>query len=216
MADAARRVSAGDAARAAARRAARSSTRRSRFSPSTVWPACSAAQIARQAGAFPSQVTYYFGTKEALFVESACRGLLHAANEIEAGAARTRTPRTYVRALVRTALASPALLGFVEAAVLVPAPPRARPARARDVRPPPRRGRACRRRTPRRPRLADPLEPGRRGARLLGGDLRRRPRARRRRSSFDDASAEAAVALVLNLQTGQDADRSERRARRHR
>ena len=31
----------------------------------------SAAEIAREAGAFPSQVTYYFGSKEALFVEAA-------------------------------------------------------------------------------------------------------------------------------------------------
>jgi AcrR family transcriptional regulator len=34
----------------------------------------SAAEIAREAGAFPSQVTYYFGSKEALFVEAAWRG----------------------------------------------------------------------------------------------------------------------------------------------
>jgi AcrR family transcriptional regulator len=75
--------------------------------------------IATAAGTFPSQVTYYFGSKEALFVEAACRGVLHAASDVERAGERTRTPRTYVRAMVHTALASPALLAFVEAALLV-------------------------------------------------------------------------------------------------
>jgi AcrR family transcriptional regulator len=79
----------------------------------------SAADIARLAGTFPSQVTYYFGSKEALFVESACRGVLYAARDVERAAMRTRTPRSYVRAVVTAALASPALLGFAEAALLV-------------------------------------------------------------------------------------------------
>jgi AcrR family transcriptional regulator len=90
----------------------------------------SAADIAREAGAFPSQVTYYFGSKEALFVESACRGVLRAATEVERSAARTRSPRSYVRACVHTALASPALFSFVEAASLV----RRRPELAEQVR----------------------------------------------------------------------------------
>jgi AcrR family transcriptional regulator len=79
----------------------------------------SQADIARAAGTFPSQVTYYFGSKEALFVEAACRGVLRAATEVERAGERTRTPRTYVRALVDTALAAPALLTFVEASLLV-------------------------------------------------------------------------------------------------
>jgi AcrR family transcriptional regulator len=79
----------------------------------------SQADIAQAAGTFPSQVTYYFGSKEALFVEAACRGVLHAATEVERAGSRTRTPRGYVRAMVHTALRSPALLTFVEAALLV-------------------------------------------------------------------------------------------------
>ena len=79
----------------------------------------SQADIAAAAGTFPSQVTYYFGSKEALFVEAACRGVLHAASEVERAGERTRTPRTYVRAIVHTALAAPALLTFVEASLLV-------------------------------------------------------------------------------------------------
>ena len=81
--------------------------------------AVSQADIAQAAGTFPSQVTYYFGSKEALFVEAACRGVLRAATEVERAGERTRTPYTYVRAMVRTALASPALLTFAEAALLV-------------------------------------------------------------------------------------------------
>jgi AcrR family transcriptional regulator len=176
----------------------------------------SAAEIARRAGAFPSQVTYYFGTKEALFVESACRGLLYAAKEIEVGAARMRTPRTYVRALVRTALASPALLTFVEAAVLV----RRRPELAPLV----------------RDTFARLHVEGERAVaeRLVarGWQIRSNPAAEARGfwaaifgvaleraaagETFDDASAEAAVALVLNLHTEPGADRGGRRADRRR
>jgi AcrR family transcriptional regulator len=75
--------------------------------------------IAAAAMVFPSQLGYYFGTKEALFVEAACRDVLHLASDVERAAARTRTPRTYVRALVRTALDSPALLFFAESVLLV-------------------------------------------------------------------------------------------------
>jgi AcrR family transcriptional regulator len=75
--------------------------------------------IAREAGVFPSQLGYYFGTKEALFVEAACRDVLHLASEVERAAERSRTPTTYVRAMVRTAMDSPALLFFAEAVLLV-------------------------------------------------------------------------------------------------
>ena len=39
--------------------------------------AVSIADIATAANAFPSQITYYFRTKEALFVEAACRDVLY-------------------------------------------------------------------------------------------------------------------------------------------
>jgi len=56
--------------------------------------------IAGAADAFPSQVTYYFRTKEALFVEAACRDALHIAERTEKAAARARTPKAYAGALV--------------------------------------------------------------------------------------------------------------------
>ena len=55
--------------------------------------AVSTADIAAAAGAFPSQVTYYFRTKEALFVEAACREALYAAQAAEDAAGRQTTRR---------------------------------------------------------------------------------------------------------------------------
>src|SRR5215813_10467091 len=49
--------------------------------------------IAGAADAFPSQVTYYFRSKEAMFVEAACRDMLHIAKRAEDAAARARTPK---------------------------------------------------------------------------------------------------------------------------
>jgi AcrR family transcriptional regulator len=74
--------------------------------------------IAAAADAFPSQVTYYFGSKEALFVEAACRDVLHAAAEVEAAGRRTRTRDAYSRRLTAVALQSPALPAFAEALLL--------------------------------------------------------------------------------------------------
>ena len=50
----------------------------------------SVAEIAADAGAFPSQVTYYFGTKEALFVEAACREMLYLARDAEAASSHPK------------------------------------------------------------------------------------------------------------------------------
>jgi AcrR family transcriptional regulator len=75
-------------------------------------------EIAAHADAFPSQVTYYFGSKEALFVEAACRDVLHAAVSVEAAGRRTRTREQYARRLTKAALDSPALLTFAEALLL--------------------------------------------------------------------------------------------------
>src|SRR4030088_3813942 len=46
----------------------------------------SIADIAEAADAFPSQITYYFRTKEALFVEAACRDMLYVARAAEQAA----------------------------------------------------------------------------------------------------------------------------------
>ena len=158
----------------------------------------SAAEIARAAGTFPSQVTYYFGNKEALFVEAACRGVLHAAAQAEQAGAFKRSPRSYVRAVVQTALNAPALLSFVEAAVLV---------RGREDLAPRVRETFERLHTEAERAIAENLaargweiraEPAAeaRGfwAAILGVALEGASRSR----PFEPASAEAAVDLVLN------------------
>jgi AcrR family transcriptional regulator len=73
------------------------------------------AEIAAAAGAYPSQVTYYFRTKEALFVEAACREMLYVAAQAEAAASTAPTGSDYNRRLVETVIGSPGLALFVEA-----------------------------------------------------------------------------------------------------
>ena len=124
----------------------------------------SKSEIAKEAGVFPSQLGYYFGNKEALFVEAACRDLLHLATDVESAAARARTPTTYMRALVRTALDSPTLLFFIEAVLIVRNHPELASAS---------RGRAGGGREPREARMAASGQRRGRGARLLGGGARR-------------------------------------------
>ena len=71
--------------------------------------------IAAAAGAFPSQITYYFRTKEALFVEAACREVLYVARQAEEAAAGAASGLHYNRVLVETVVGSPGLALFVEA-----------------------------------------------------------------------------------------------------
>lgn len=77
--------------------------------------AVSVAEIATVADAFPSQVTYYFRTKEALFVEAACREVLYVARQAELAAAGAASGGDYNRRLVETVVGSPGLALFVEA-----------------------------------------------------------------------------------------------------
>ena len=73
------------------------------------------AEIAAAAGAYPSQVTYYFRTKEALFVEAACREVLYVARQAETAAAGALNGSDYNRRLIETVIGSPGLALFVEA-----------------------------------------------------------------------------------------------------
>jgi AcrR family transcriptional regulator len=78
----------------------------------------SIADIAAAADAFPSQITYYFRTKEALFVEAACRDMLYLARAAEQASLRAGTPRDYPRALVETVTATDTVAVFAEALTL--------------------------------------------------------------------------------------------------
>src|SRR5947209_11359262 len=99
-------VSAGDPKHAA--RATRSAGRRmrsllldgaSRLFKARGLAGTSISDIAAAADAFPSQITYYFRTKEALFVEAACRDMLYVARSAEQAALTAAMPRDYTRAL---------------------------------------------------------------------------------------------------------------------
>src|SRR5215472_9808575 len=74
--------------------------------------------IATAADAFPSQITYYFRTKEALFVEAACRDMLYAARATEQAALKAHTPREYTHALAETVTATDTVAFFAEALTL--------------------------------------------------------------------------------------------------
>src|SRR6516165_7105671 len=78
----------------------------------------SISDIAAAADAFPSQITYYFRTKEALFVEAACRDVLYVARAAEEHAGRQLSPEDYARALVESVTGSEALGFFIEAMTL--------------------------------------------------------------------------------------------------
>src|SRR5438105_4961954 len=82
------------------------------------YPGVSVAQIAADADAFPSQVTYYFGTKEALFVEAACREILYLARDAEAASVVHDLGDAYVKSMVRSVIGAPGLNLFIEALAL--------------------------------------------------------------------------------------------------
>ena len=78
----------------------------------------SISDIAAAADAFPSQITYYFRTKEALFVEAACREMLYLARATEQAALQARTPRDYTHALAEAVTATDTVAFFAEALAL--------------------------------------------------------------------------------------------------
>ena len=78
----------------------------------------SVAEIAADAGAFPSQVTYYFGAKEALFVEAACREMLYLARDAENASSHPKNEDDYLETLVHRVVGAPGLNLFVEALAL--------------------------------------------------------------------------------------------------
>jgi TetR/AcrR family transcriptional regulator, regulator of cefoperazone and chloramphenicol sensitivity len=75
----------------------------------------SVAEIAAGASAHPHQITYYFGSKDALFVHAAFLMLLRDAERLEQVGRRQRTPEAFRMTLARTALALPAVPIAVQA-----------------------------------------------------------------------------------------------------
>ncbi|MBP2216957.1 TetR/AcrR family transcriptional regulator C-terminal domain-containing protein [Arthrobacter sp. CAN_C5] len=69
----------------------------------------SVAAIAAAAGAFPSQVTYYFGSKDSLFIHAAFLALLHDAKRVEAVGVAALSPSSFRSAMARTVLILPSM-----------------------------------------------------------------------------------------------------------
>ncbi|MFB6632148.1 TetR/AcrR family transcriptional regulator C-terminal domain-containing protein [Streptomyces sp. NPDC056362] len=69
----------------------------------------SVAEIADAADAFPNQVTYYFGSKDALLVHAAFLGLLHDARRIERIGRQAPDAAAFRRNTARAVLAMPSL-----------------------------------------------------------------------------------------------------------
>ncbi|MFF2319412.1 TetR/AcrR family transcriptional regulator C-terminal domain-containing protein [Arthrobacter sp. NPDC058097] len=69
----------------------------------------SVAAIAADAGVFPNQVTYYFGSKDSLFIHAAFLALLHDAERLEAIGHSAGTPESFRRNMARTALILPSM-----------------------------------------------------------------------------------------------------------
>lgn len=78
----------------------------------------SVSDIAADADVFPSQVTYYFGSKEGLFVEVACREALNVGSAVESAGTSAGDLEQWVRAIVGAALDAPGLLMLVEAMLM--------------------------------------------------------------------------------------------------
>jgi AcrR family transcriptional regulator len=91
----------------------------------------SIAEIAAAAEVFPNQITYYFGSKEVLFVEAACRQVLLAGSAVEEASRQGNSRSEYVRAVVDAALCSPGMLTFVDATLLASRNPDVAPLVAR-------------------------------------------------------------------------------------
>lgn len=70
--------------------------------------------IADTADVFPSQITYYFGSKDRLFVEAGCREVLHVGAAVEKAGMGARDPASFATAIVAAALDAPSLLLFAE------------------------------------------------------------------------------------------------------
>jgi AcrR family transcriptional regulator len=77
----------------------------------------SVAEIARDADAYPNQVTYHFHSKESLFVHAACHAILRTAHQAEQLAQTSTTPTDHARDLVTYLLGTgaPEVMMFAEA-----------------------------------------------------------------------------------------------------
>lgn len=69
----------------------------------------SVAEIAREAGVFPNQVTYHFGSKDSLLLHAAFLVLLHETRRVERIGRQAQDAEAFRRNISRAVLALPAL-----------------------------------------------------------------------------------------------------------
>jgi AcrR family transcriptional regulator len=77
-------------------------------------------EVAKAAGVFPNQITYYFGGKDGLFIEAAGRLILEAGQSAETAAQTAKSVDEYINILARTVLGPglPAVIAFIEAMLI--------------------------------------------------------------------------------------------------
>ncbi|MYR57135.1 TetR family transcriptional regulator [Streptomyces sp. SID625] len=75
----------------------------------------SVAEIAKAAGVFPNQVTYYFGSKDSLLVHAAFLGLLHDTRRMERIGHQAPDAAAFRRNIARAVLALPSLPSIARA-----------------------------------------------------------------------------------------------------
>lgn len=83
----------------------------------------SVSEIARAAGVYPNQVTYYFGSKDSLFIHAAFLALLHDAGRLEPVGYRMKTADAFRGAISRTILSLPSMPTVVQALAVGTAKP---------------------------------------------------------------------------------------------
>jgi AcrR family transcriptional regulator len=87
----------------------------------------SVAEIAKAAGAFPNQVTYYFGSKDSLLLHAAFLGLLHDAGRVERIALAAPDAAAFRRNTARAVMAMPSLPSVARALAAAIAKPDLQP-----------------------------------------------------------------------------------------
>jgi TetR/AcrR family transcriptional regulator, regulator of cefoperazone and chloramphenicol sensitivity len=77
-------------------------------------------EVATAAGVFPNQITYYFGGKDALFIEAAGRLILEVGQSAEVAARNAKSVGEYIRILAKEVLGPglPGIIAFVEAMLI--------------------------------------------------------------------------------------------------
>lgn len=66
-------------------------------------------EIARAAGVFPNQITYHYGSKDALYIDAAFALLLRDTERLQSAGRRSQTPESLRRVLAKVALNMPSI-----------------------------------------------------------------------------------------------------------